>query len=246
MRKLAGLAADAFHCFFRSYPVWLAAMDKNAQDNLLPTAPDFLQTLIQLALNSGADDARLLPAQGLVIREELAQLCGPDKPCPSYGLSPDCPPHAMQPSAFRLLAARCNWMLVFKINAAMEILLGPERQDIARQVHHICAVIEDAAMKQLGLVAHGFAAGSCKELFCTDAKACIVLAHGEPCPSAQVARPSLSAVGVDFQALARLAGWPYALNGVPDAHSGTMQGLMAGFVLLENSSDREMSIRGGR
>ena len=91
-------------------------------------------------------------------------------------------------------------------------------------------------MKQLGLVVHGFAAGSCKELFCTDAKVCTVLAHGKPCPHAQVARPSLSAVGVDFQALARLAGWPYALNGVPDAHNGTMQGLMAGFVLLEDGA----------
>lgn len=211
-------------------------MDKNAQDNPPPSAPASLQGLIRIALDCGAHDASLQPATGLVIREELAQLCGPDKPCPSYGLSPGCPPHAMQPAAFRLLAARCHWMLLFKINAAMERLLGPERQDIARQVHRICAAIEDAAMKQLGLVVHGFAAGSCKELFCTDAKVCTVLAHGKPCPHAQVARPSLSAVGVDFQALARLAGWPYALNGVPDAHNGTMQGLMAGFVLLEDGA----------
>lgn len=233
----AGCGTNAFRCFSLCYPVWIFAMNKDIHNNIrtIPV-PEPLQGLIRLALDSGADEACLVPAHNLVIQDDLVQFCGPNKPCPSYGLSPGCPPHAMSPAAFRLLISRCNWVLLFKLNAAMEILLGPQRQNIARQVHHICAVVENTASKTLGLSAHGFAAGSCKELFCSNASTCTVLTHGLPCPHMQIARPSLSAVGVDFQALAALAGWPYALNGVFDPESGQMQGLMAGFVLMENST----------
>lgn len=209
-------------------------MQKN---ETLPAQTPALQGLIRFALNCGADAALLVSATGLVIREELVQLCGPDRACPGYGLSPGCPPHALPPAAFKLLTQRCTWMLLFKIDVAMKLLLGPERKAIARRVHQICATVEDAATIQLGLTAHGYAAGSCKELFCGAAGGCTVLAHGLPCPHTQVARPSLSAVGVDFEKLAALAGWPYALNGVLDPHSGRMQGLMAGFVLLEDRDE---------
>ena len=214
-------------------------MDTRSAENIISSAPSGLKRLIRLALDCGADAACLVPAGHLVIREELAQLCGPNKPCPGYGLSPGCPPHALQPAQFRLLTGRCTWVLLFKIDAAMELLLDPkQRQAIARRVHQICAKVEDAARIELGLVAHGYAAGSCKELFCSDKNACTVLAHGLRCPHAQVARPSLSGVGVDFEKLAALAGWPYAISGVFDLHSGRMQGLMAGLVLLEETGMR--------
>ena len=212
-------------------------MDKPARstgdiDNRHP--PPQLQLLVTLARQKGADDALLLPAAGLVVREELAQLCDPDRPCPGYGLAPGCPPHAMQPAAFRELVKRCTWMLTFKINAPMQVLLGLERRSIARQVHCISAELEEAVERQCRYPAHAYASGSCKDLFCPNEAACVVLARQEPCPHVDKARPSLSAVGIEFQALADLAGWPFKLNGFPDPETGELMGLMAGLVLIED------------
>jgi predicted metal-binding protein len=193
--------------------------------------------LKEVARKHGADAACLVPATKLVIKEELARLCGPDNPCPSYGLAPSCPPHTMAPSAFRELVAQCLWAVVFKKDVAMELLLGPQRRQVVRQIHQICAAIEHAATSRLHCPAHGYAAGSCKDVFCLHTDACVVLAHALPCPHAHLTHPSLSAVGIDFQALAALAGWPYSLQGIVDPTSGQTLGLMAGLVLIEKVSE---------
>ncbi|NLZ18502.1 MAG: hypothetical protein GX087_12385 [Desulfobulbaceae bacterium] len=199
------------------------------------SAQEQYQFLLDRAHSQGADGACLIPADKLVVRDELARLCGPDNPCPSYGLAPGCPPHALKPAGFRQLLGRCDWVLVFKVNAPMEVLLGSGRRNIARQVHQLSAALEDAVRNTFLLNGHGYAAGSCKDLFCQDYTACIVLTHHLPCPHAHWVRPSLSAVGIDFQALAAEAGWPYALHGTPDPASGQLMGLMAGLVLIEKA-----------
>ena len=193
------------------------------------------RVLLDLARSQGASGVCLISADKLLVRDELALLCGPDNPCPSFGLAPGCPPHALKPAGFRQLLGRCDWALLFKIDAPMELLLGPERRNIARQVHHMSAVLEDAVRTHCQCPAHAYASGSCYDLFCLDKPACVVLAHALPCPHAHRVRPSLSAVGIDFQALADQAGWPFALKGVADPATGELMGLMAGLVLIEKS-----------
>ena len=182
------------------------------------------------ALRLGASACGVIAAADLVIEERFAAMCGAPTPCPSYGLAPGCPPHAPSVQAFRKDLAAYRQILVFKIDAPMADLLGEKRLEIARTIHRLAATLEGLAQRS-GLRARGMAAGSCKELFCGAEQACVVLSQAMGCRHPDFARPSISAVGVDFAALAGKLGWPF--GPLPSAPPDTpVMGLMAGLVLL--------------
>lgn len=189
--------------------------------------------LIALALSLGASAAVILPTDVLVVEERFAAMCGEPHRCPSYGLAPGCPPHAPSPAAFRAQLKTYHSMLVFKIDAPVAELMGPTRLSLSRSIHTIAAGVEQAARAQGLNHAKGMAAGSCKEVFCADEHDCCVVASNLPCRFPDLARPSISAVGIDFSALAAQAGWPFGRI-EPDSSSEGQEatGLMAGLVLL--------------
>lgn len=189
--------------------------------------------LTTLALSHGATAAVVLPAQAVVVDERFAAMCATPHRCPSYGLAPGCPPHAPSPSALRAQLKTYQHLLVFKIDAPVADLIGPPRITIARTIHRIAAEVERAARIHGMSRARGMAAGSCKELFCSEDMDCRVLNSDQPCCFPDLARPSISAVGIDFSALAAHAGWPFGKIGSPTSSTGTpTMGLMAGLVLL--------------
>lgn len=181
----------------------------------------------------GASATGLLSATSLSIEARFARMCASPTPCPSYGLAPGCPPHAPTPEAFKRLLQDFHTVLVFKIDAPVEDLMGEKRLPLARSIHRIAATLERSALSRGMHKAKGMAAGSCKELFCNEEKACVVLANKAPCRFPALARPSISAVGVDFAALAQQFDWPFGkLSMPPDTASEPAMGLMAGLVLL--------------
>lgn len=194
--------------------------------------PPFAQ-LRNLAQTLGATAAEIVPALTLRIEEHFAELCAAPHRCPGYGSAPGCPPHAMHPARFRALLHTFSHALVFKIDTPIAALMDSRRLTIARNIHRMAAQLENAAL-DLGIRgALGLAAGSCKELFCDRELSCVVLTEQQPCRYPDLARGSLSAVGVDFAALARQLGWQYrpiAPESMPD---GALEpALMAGLVLL--------------
>jgi predicted metal-binding protein len=122
-------------------------------------------------------------------------------------------------------------MLVFKIDAPISVLMGPERVGVARRIHRIAAALEQEALSRGFAQARGLAAGSCKELFCAEEAACVVLKDQQPCPHSDLARPSISALGVNFTALADSVGWQFDKID-PTVDDASAMGLMAGLVLL--------------
>jgi len=192
-----------------------------------------LEDLAAQARFLGATAAVIIPAHTLVVEDRFATLCAAPHRCPSYGLAPGCPPHAMHPSAFRQQVQTYQQVLVFKIDAPVTDLMGEKRVDITRTIHHIAAALERMARSRGLARALGLAAGSCKELFCAEEEACVVLHRQQPCLHPNLARPSISAVGVDFAALADSIGWPFDKI-EPDkiANNEPVMGLMAGLVLL--------------
>ncbi|MBM9536551.1 DUF2284 domain-containing protein [Desulfobulbus alkaliphilus] len=214
---------------------------KNESECCEPAAmpmPTIHTLLLEKALSLGATAAILLPVETLVVEERFAALCAAPHRCPSYGLAPGCPPHAMPPSSFREHLRRFQQMLAFKIDAPIALLLGVERPALTRTIHSIAAGVEQEAVR-LGLVGTmGLAAGSCKELFCPQEEICVVLERSLPCPHAQLARPSISALGINFSALAEAAGWPFAkITAHSPAADQQAMGLMAGLVLLPASAN---------
>ena len=199
----------------------------------LHTDPNPHDALLALARSLGASAAVVLPTDALVVKERFAALCEAPHRCPSYGLAPGCPPHAPSSAAFRALLTTYRSMLVFKIDAPVADLMGPARLAIARTIHGIAAGVERAAQSHGLNQAKGMAAGSCKELFCIDEADCPVVTSNLPCRFPDLARPSISAVGIDFTALAAQAGWPFGrIELESSGEENPATGLMAGLVLL--------------
>jgi len=194
---------------------------------------DVLDDLITLARSLGATAAAVLPAESLVIEDRFAALCAGPTRCPSYGLAPGCPPHAIPPAVFRRHLRDYCHVVAFKIDVPAEVLMDERRLPIARDIHRIAATLERTALSRGMRRAQGLAAGSCKELFCAQDEACMVLSRRQPCRHPDLARPSLSAMGVDFMALAASAGWDCKpIDPRQTAIDQTVMGLLAGLVLL--------------
>lgn len=199
----------------------------------MPIALAPYNELIALALSLGASAAVVLSPDVLVVEERFAVMCREPYRCPSYGLAPGCPPHAPSSTAFRALLTTYRSMLVFKIDAPVAVLMGPARLAIARTIHTIAAGVEQAAQAQGFSRTTGMAAGSCKELFCAEHD-CAILSGDHPCRFPDLARPSISAVGIDFSTLAAQAGWPFArIEPESSLVEQVTTGLMAGLVLLD-------------
>ncbi|WP_319585517.1 DUF2284 domain-containing protein [uncultured Desulfobulbus sp.] len=192
-----------------------------------------MEELMAQARSLGASAAVIIPAASLVVEDRFAVLCGAPQRCPGYGLAPGCPPHALHPSVFREQLRAYRHILVFKIDAPVADLMGTKRLPLARSIHRIAATLEKAARSRGMLQARGLAAGSCKELFCAAEEACAVLNKHQPCRHPDLARPSISALGVNFTSLAESVGWQFARID-PDAVASVepAMGLMAGLVLL--------------
>src|SRR5665647_3058473 len=192
-----------------------------------------MEDLTELARALGATAAVIVPADVLIVEDRFAVLCAEPHRCPSYGLAPGCPPHAMQPDVFRQLLQRYHHVLVFKIDASVAALMGSERLAIARNIHSIAAAIEQQACTLGWPLARGLATGSCKELFCPQQDVCVVLEENLACPHAALARPSLSALGVNFTLLTEFLGWQFGkIEEQAATTADPAMGLMAGMVLL--------------
>lgn len=165
-----------------------------------------LKELIQLAWRSGASDATAISTGGIVIEDDLANLCREPR-CESYGLSTSCPPHVSGPSGFRGLLKKFKHAIVIKIDVPLEILLSSERRDIMKLLHEIAVGIEQAAVKTGYFNSKAFAGGSCKTIFCRDHEDCRVLTEGGECRNPRHARPSMSGFGINVSKLMQAAGW---------------------------------------
>ncbi len=187
--------------------------------------------LIQYARTLGVGDATLIAAARIQVEEALAAICR-DPGCPGYGQGANCPPHVMKPAAFRDLLREFPRALVFKFDVPTEVLLGDERFAVAGLVHETAAALEHRALVCGFTAARGFAAGSCRRIFCSTETGCRVLATDGVCRHADAARPSISGLGVNFFELARAVGWP--INKITrESDPGRVpMGLMAGIVLL--------------
>ncbi len=193
--------------------------------------PSSKKSLVQHAAALGASDARLIASAGIRVEEELARICR-DPGCPGYGQGANCPPHVMKPAAFRELLRAYPEALVFKFDVPTEVLLGDDRFEVARIVHETAAHLENQALACGYAAARGFAASSCKRIFCAAEIDCRVLSGNGDCRHPDAARPSISGLGVNFFELSRTVGWPiHRITSESDPDEIPM-GLMAGIVLL--------------
>lgn len=194
-----------------------------------PLTEAALDALVRLARDMGASAAAHLPADAIVVEDELAGYCLPPQ-CPGYGTAANCPPHTGGPDGFRRFVRDFRRALVLKIDVPTEILLSHQRKEIQRLLHEIAAGIEQAARRAGFPRARAFAGGCCKEIFCFDHPACRVLAAGGPCRHAEHSRPSMSGFGINVTRLMDAAGWPMQRitrdTGPDDVPMGTVSAMV--------------------
>ncbi len=188
-----------------------------------------LESLLELAVSSGATDARVVSTRDIIVDDRLPDICR-QTACEGYGRSKSCPPHVAGPSMFREWIKTIEHAIVVKIDVPMEILLS-EREDIMRLLHEIVASVELAA-KQLGYAnSKAFAGGSCKQFFCSSHADCRVVSGEGDCRNPHLSRPSMSGFGVNVAELINTAGWTEDAK-KSGAHERTSTGTVSGLILV--------------
>jgi len=164
-----------------------------------------VEQLAVYARRQGASAAAWISVDQLHVDERFARMCM-NPGCPSYGLSPGCPPHVMKSDAFKALLGTYQALVVFRIDSTVSSLQTRERKLIAQNIYRLAVRLEQQALEAGYVKALGFGAGSCKELFCEQDTVCRVLAGGA-CSFPELARSSVAGVGIDVKALCASVGW---------------------------------------
>ncbi len=197
----------------------------------MDTAKINIEELAQRLIDLGASDAKAIPAGSIVVEDRFAEMCAAPQ-CPSYGLAPSCPPHVMKSHEFRELLGQYEHAITFKIDAPTVVLMGEGRRDIARLIHEMSSGIEKLTKDSGYPNSKGLAAGSCKMIFCYDQTRCAVLDGDHDCLFPEVARPSISGLGINFLELCKIVGWHVDIITSETNPDDVPMGMLAGVVLI--------------
>ena len=169
-----------------------------------------LENYRQQALELGASDAMVIPADWVQVDERVRLKCFVGR-CYNYGQAAYCPPYSPEPEFMRQAFSRFHWAVLFRI----EVLPVEGFADItqfsstglkhARKALEIAARIESLAFADGYYLAMGFGSGSCRDIICGGG-VCQALDSGR-CRFVLRVRPSMEAVGIDAFGLVAKVGW---------------------------------------
>jgi len=168
-----------------------------------------LEQYRQKALELGASDARVIPAEWAQVDERVRLKCA-IPPCPNYGRCGYCPPHTPDLDLIRKALARFRWAIFFKNDVPPHDFADINRYYPHGRKHQvktdeIAAKIELAAFADGYRFALGLGAGGCRDTLCNGGL-CQMLDSGR-CPHILRTRPSMEAMGIDAVDLINKAGW---------------------------------------
>jgi len=185
---------------------------------------DFLR---KQALESGAEDAKIIPVKKIVIEERVVLKCGLG--CEKYGKSLACPPYAPSPRKFRKIVSEYRYALFMKfkshaegdadlikylaktddpavpqeMKAKVDVFWSAWKNDMKKLLDTVVELEKTAAGKGY-LLAVGLVSGSCQ--LCEKCN----LEKGF-CIHPALRRYSEEAVGVNVKATAEKAGIKFTL-----------------------------------
>ena len=173
-----------------------------------------LERYCRLALESGASEAVVIPADNVIIDERVRLKCVVPR-CIRAGETPNCPPYAPDLDLVRRALSRFSWAVLFKCNVEPLEEYVPGRGATKAEKRRVlsfhkkgsdvvCA-LERQAYKDGYYLAMGFGGGSCKDYLCHGV-ICQFLDSGR-CRFPHRARPAMEAVGIDVIALINKVGW---------------------------------------
>jgi predicted metal-binding protein len=193
---------------------------------------DFLR---ELALELGASEAKVIPANEIIVENRVVLKCRVG--CKHYGKTLMCPPHSLSVDEFRKVLSEYSYALVLKYKSKLDVpsdvakFLSKEENDpsLTKEMKnkirefwdswkkdklHLLKIVRDlekAAMNKGYTMALGFTTGSC--LICdkcnTEQKICLYPTE---------ARYTAQSVGVNIKQTLENAGMPipFPLKGNPE------------------------------
>ena len=183
----------------------------------------------ELALESGAAAATVIPASDVVVDERVRLKCLVPR-CLRAGETPNCPPNVPDLDLVRGAFSQFSWAVLFKCDVGPIEDYAPgsgktreEKRRVLsyhRQGSDVVYALERQAYKDGYHLAMGFGGGSCKDYLC-QGMLCQFLDSGR-CRFPHRARPAMEAMGIDVISTINQAGWEaYALlddlSGIPCA-----------------------------
>ena len=168
-----------------------------------------LENYRQRALEIGASEAKVIPAEWVQVDERVILKCS-IPPCPNYGRCGYCPPHTPEPEFMRKAFGRYSWAVLFKNDVPAEDFADvtryyPHGRKHQRKTDEIAAKVELLAFADGYHLALGLGAGGCRDTLCNGGL-CQMLDSGR-CPHILMARPSMEAVGIDVFDLVKKVDW---------------------------------------
>lgn len=169
-----------------------------------------LERYRQKALELGASQAEVIPAQWVQVDERVRLKCLVPR-CYNYGQCACCPPYTPEPEFMRQAIGRFRRAVLFRNDVApvedfAEIArYHPHGAKHTKKNGEIVGKLENMAFADGYYLAVGFSSGSCREWLC-DGMICQALDSGR-CRFLLRSRPSMEAVGIDVFGLATRVGW---------------------------------------
>ncbi len=168
-----------------------------------------LENYRQQALQLGASQAEIIPAQWVQVDERVRLKCS-IPPCPNYNRCGYCPPYTPEPEFVRKALSRFKWAVLFKHDVPAEDFADlrryyPHGKEHQRKTDMIAAKVETLAFADGYPFAMGLGAGGCRDTLCNGGL-CHMLDSGR-CTHILAARPSMEALSIDACDLINKAGW---------------------------------------
>jgi len=169
-----------------------------------------LERYKQKAIELGASQAEVIPAQWVQVDERVSLKCLVPQ-CYNYGQCVYCPPYSPEPEFMRRALNRFNWAILFTLDVvpvedfADYTRFSKEGVKHTKKINDIISKIETLAFADGYYFAMGFGSGSCRDSLC-GGMLCQALDSGR-CRFLLKARPSMEAMGIDVYGLVTKVGW---------------------------------------
>jgi predicted metal-binding protein len=170
-----------------------------------------LEKYRQKALDMGATEAAIIPADCVLIDERVRAKCINPK-CDFYGKSGSCPPNAPELDFIRKTIGKFHYAIFHRITSPTSVMQWTTDEDrkafaeLTARNYRIVSTIESEAFHDGYYLALGFANGSCKSIFCPN-ESCSLISGGQGCRHPLKARSSMEGWGMDVFKMATRVGW---------------------------------------
>lgn len=202
-----------------------------SEDTLKKKLEDYKEKAIEL----GASKAKIIKTEDILVDERVTLKCQVPR-CFGYGVSAHCPPNTLKPADLRMHLTKYKWAIFFIIDFPSEVIVRDnstikERVAAYQKVFKIVSEIESVAFYDGYYLAFGFAAGTCRHIFCGLEKNCLAM-EGQRCRFSLIARPSMEAVGIDVFKMVAQAGWEIYPIGSNAEAIEVPKGTLAGLIIV--------------